>query len=100
MVSLEVVAILISGISISASLFYYANVLQNANTTRKTQLLQNMIDQMNDPIFWSNFGKLMWHYEWNDYNEFWEKFGPKNNPEGYGEISAVMAFESGGAGRT
>ena len=38
MVSLEVVAILLSGISISASLFYYSSVLQNANKTQKQQL--------------------------------------------------------------
>jgi len=37
MVSLEVIAIILSGISISAFLFYYANVLQNANKTRQTQ---------------------------------------------------------------
>ena len=37
MVSIEVVAILLSDISISASLFYYANVLQNQNKTRQTQ---------------------------------------------------------------
>ena len=38
MVSLEVVAILLSGISISVSLFYYANVLQNQNKTQQMQL--------------------------------------------------------------
>ena len=38
MVSLEVVAILLSGISISASLFYYTTVLQNSNKTQQMQL--------------------------------------------------------------
>ena len=38
MVSLEVVAILLSGIGISASLVYYANVLANANKTQQLQL--------------------------------------------------------------
>ena len=44
MVSLEVVAILLSGISISASLFYYANVLQNANKTRQAQLYMGLLN--------------------------------------------------------
>ena len=49
MVSLEVIAILLSGISISASLVYYANVLQNANRTREAQLFMNVYDKWSDP---------------------------------------------------
>ena len=42
MVSLEVIAILLSGISISASLVYYSNVLANANRTRQAQLFMSL----------------------------------------------------------
>jgi hypothetical protein len=42
MISLEVIAILLSGISISASLVYYSNVLANSNKTRKAQLFMSI----------------------------------------------------------
>ena len=61
MVSLEVVAILLSGISISASLFYYANVLQNQNRTRQTQHYFEFLQTVSTREFvkrTEQFGKL------------------------------------------
>lgn len=38
MVSIEVIALVLTGLSITASIVYYANVLSNANKTQKLQL--------------------------------------------------------------
>jgi len=38
MVSFEFIALVFTGLSITASLFYYANVLSNTNKTQKMQL--------------------------------------------------------------
>jgi hypothetical protein len=58
MVSLEVIAILLSGISISASLFYYASVLKNQNETRQTQLFMSITQKMDTPEWWSHYRSI------------------------------------------
>jgi len=81
MVSLEVVAIILSGISISASLFYYANVLQNANKTRQTQLLMNLYETYRSPEFIHDWDQVIWRLEFNDWEDAMRKLHPINNPE-------------------
>jgi len=92
---IEYLPFILTGLGLMASIIYYTSVLRNANKTRQTQLLQNMINQMNQPELWTNFGKLIWDYEWTDYDEFMDKYGPINNPSVHGEILSVMAFFNG-----
>jgi hypothetical protein len=95
MVSLEVVAILLSGISISASLFYYANVLRNQNETRQAQLYMGIINTFNS-IDFRNQWHLVESATWDNYDDFHEK-----NPPGTEVLTAVVRhftfFESIGS---
>jgi hypothetical protein len=77
MVSLEVVAILLSGISISASLFYYANVLANSNKTqqqqletRQAQLFMNIYNQSYTNPQFQNARFVFAQKTWNNFDEF------------------------------
>jgi hypothetical protein len=103
MVSLEVVAILLSGISISASLYYYSSVLQNANKTqqmqletRQTQLYQQLFNRFMDdsfPVFW----EVLFDWSWSDYDDFMDKYGFDNNPEDWNRfIIATSPWENMG----
>ena len=80
MVSLEVVAILLSGISISASLFYYANVLQNSNKTQQQALetrqagLFMSLYETNRSIEFRNQWRDVMTLEWKDWNDFQSKY--------------------------
>jgi hypothetical protein len=74
MVSLEVIAILLSGISISASLFYYATILQNANKTRQIQLFMQFYSKLTDKQFYDEFMTLRTQ-EWIDFDDYLEKYG-------------------------
>lgn len=47
MVSLEIIGLIFTGLSISISIIYYANVLRNANITRQAQLFMNIYSQIN-----------------------------------------------------
>jgi hypothetical protein len=69
MVSLEVIAILLSGISISASLFYYASVLQNQNKTRQTQMSMELYSAYRDPEFGKIWREVM-DYKYTDFDDF------------------------------
>ena len=94
MVSLEVIAILLSGISISASLFYYANVLQNQNKTRQTQLFMTLYE-----VYRSIEFRRQWYstssWTWSSHEEFLSKYGAENNVEAFSVLHSVLGFFEG-----
>ena len=73
MVSLEVVAILLSGLSISASLIYYTNVLQSQNKTRQTQIFMELHNKFRSKEFMRETYEL-YQMEWNDINDFFQRY--------------------------
>jgi hypothetical protein len=94
MVSLEVIAILLSGIGISASLFYYANVLQNANKTRQAQLFMDLYRTYRDPFFRKQYQDIL-SQKWIDFNDFWEKYGEANNRDAWADWQTVASYFNG-----
>ena len=95
MVSLEVIAILLSGISISASLIYYASVLRNQNETRQTQLFMNVY---NNHTKIQNIGILMeilYRWEWDDFDDFNAKYSLPNNFEAHEKWTYYFATLEG-----
>jgi hypothetical protein len=85
-------AILLSGISISASLFYYANVLQNANKTRQAQLFMNLYDTYHSPEFRKKWHDLI-RWEWKDLEEWRKKHGQKS--EDLAAYTSMLSFFNG-----
>jgi len=95
MVSLEVISILLSGIAISASLFYYSNVLANATKTQQiTTYIQTLgfrnkeFLQVWTEIFTQKYDNL----------EEWEsKYGIEVNPDSYAAFWSIASrFQSVG----
>ena len=89
MVSLEVIAILLSGISISASLVYYASILRNANKaqehaneTREVQIFMQLYRQINNYESYKSWAELVNQGKL-DYDEFLEKYDSTVNPDHY-----------------
>ena len=78
MVSLEVVAILLSGVGISGSLLYYARVLRNTSKSQQIQMLQRLHDSKSDIEGLEHFFELMW-WEWKDFDDYMSKYSPLNN---------------------
>lgn len=90
MVSLEVVAILLSGISISASLFYYASVLKNQNETRQAQLYMQISNRYEDKHTASQW---VWrNIEYKDFDDFWAKYGVDVNPDFWMRDSSIFTW--------
>jgi hypothetical protein len=94
MVSLEVIAILLSGIGISASLFYYSNVLQNANKTRQAQLFMDLYRTYRDPVFRKQYMDIL-NMKSTDFNDWWEKYGQENNVEAWTTYQTVASYFNG-----
>ena len=89
MVSLEVVAILLSGISISASLFYYAKVLQNQNKTRQTQLFMQTYQKVATPELQTLTAEVL-EWEWTDFEDFKEKYFKNTKKRGQWAASMLL----------
>jgi len=89
MVSLEVIAILLSGISISASLFYYANIIRNANKARQRELIYQKY-QNYSLEYARAFHEVQMMNDWVTVEEFEEKYGRENNLEANSKWLYVM----------
>ena len=92
---IESIPYVLTGIGIIASILYYTSVLRNSDLTRRTQLLLNVKQQMDTPEFWYRHNKVMRTYEWENNDDFNEKYGQETNPEALSEIMSVAAFFNG-----
>jgi len=101
MASLEVVALVLTGLSITASIIYYANVLSNANKTqrmqletRQAQLFMGLYETYRSPEFRKQWTDIL-NQEYTGFNDFWEKYGLENNPEAWANWQSVASFFHG-----
>ena len=101
MVSLEVIAILLTGISISASLVYYSTILKNANNTQKTQLetrqaqlLMDLSTKYQSTEYRQDSTEISLQ-EWKDYEDWKQKYGLEVNPESWAKWQSIAAFYNG-----
>jgi hypothetical protein len=96
-VSLQTVLTYLTLISIPVGVFYHIMTLRN---TRKNQQLQLETRQINTYLnftssakgFMEDMAEVVYLYEWDDYNDFIEKYGPFNNPSAFGKFWNVLDF--------
>jgi len=81
-------SIILAGLSIAASIIYYASVLRNANKTQKQQLETRQVQYFNQFIetgtsdeYLSTFEEILFKWEWTDFEDFMNKYGPQEEPE-------------------
>jgi hypothetical protein len=87
MVSLEMTALILTGLGLAASIIYYANILSNANKTQKTQLetrqaqfmsqVSNELNSVENRMIYLELASM----EWTDWEDFENKYGSTGNPE-------------------
>jgi len=94
MVSLEVVAILLSGISISASLFYYTTTLQNASKARQIEMLQRLHETKYNVEGLQNYFELL-ALTWEDFEDYLLRFGGPNNPLIASKMESLTQYYDG-----
>ena len=114
MISIEVLALALTGLSITASILYYSNVLRNQNKTRQVQYLMDIWKQWSKPEA-QLVGMEVANMEFKDYDDYLSKYDSKTNPElaakrfslwasfdmiGYllklGHITSEMVYEQSG----
>ena len=78
MIQIEYLALVLTGLGISASILYYTMVLRNANKTRQTQVFMSLYNDMAEPDDLERWMEMM-NWEWDDIADFNEKYGPQKN---------------------
>ena len=95
MIQVEYLPIVLTGIGIMASILYYTSVLRNTNKTqqmqletRSLQLFMQLYQDMSSPEGSKIYMEIM-KYEWDDSNDFSEKYG-RNNVEAYSKWTSIF----------
>ena len=102
MASLEVIALVFTGLSITASIIYYASVLSNANKTqrqahetRQAQLYMQLYSFYDNKEFLKDYGNITNVYEYGGVEDWWEKYSPAVDNEAYSSWLRVGRFFDG-----
>ena len=98
MASFEFLAIILTGLGLTASIVYYANVLSNANKTqqmqletRQTQLFLQLYGTDTEEQI-SKILKIISEWTWENVDDYYSKYGDREN---YSKRSACLQIYNG-----
>jgi hypothetical protein len=80
--NLQTLGILFTGISLTVAAIYYTITIRNQNRTRQAQLLWSIYDNYRS-IESRRQSMEITSWEWEDMDDFFDKYGQKNNPEAW-----------------
>jgi hypothetical protein len=100
--ALQTIGILMTGISMTIAAVYYTLTLRNTQKTqqlqletRKAQLFMQIYNRITDKAFMKKFIDIIFHWEWTDYDDFMEKYGPENNIDAFADWTSVGLYIDG-----
>ncbi|MHA2303349.1 MAG: hypothetical protein ACXACD_20590 [Candidatus Thorarchaeota archaeon] len=92
--TLQTLGILFTGISLTVAAIYYTITIRNQNRTRQAQLLWSIYDNYRS-IEHRRQSSEITRWEWEDLDDFFEKYGQMNNPEAWTLWTTKAAFFNG-----
>ena len=92
MVDAQTISILLAGLSIAASIVYYASELRNANKTREAQLFMQSYKETSTPELQQRAFELL-SWEWQDFEDFNTKYW--SDKESKSKFIAFMIYLNG-----
>ena len=88
MVDLQAAGILIAAASITVIAVNYAlssrrlvEIKESELKAREAQLRLQLIAYMTDERFEGALNEILWRWDWEDWDDYWEKYSPHGNPE-------------------
>ena len=100
MVDAQTISIIFAGASIGVAAIYYTLTLRNTQRsqklqleTRQAQMFLTMYNRILDDNFAQTLHDVQWLWEWSDFEDFDEKFGPTS--ENWPKFSRTMMFLEG-----
>jgi len=74
MIQIEILALILTGLGLTASILYYTMVLRNATKTRETQLFMSIFNRFTSREFTKAFERVL-SWEFTGEKEFHDKYG-------------------------
>lgn len=81
MVSLDSLVIGASFLVLSGPIILYGTRLQEKNRIQGAQLRLDQIKYINDPEADKALTEILWVWTWTDFDDYWSKYSPRNNPD-------------------
>jgi len=85
---IETLAFILTGLGLTASIIYYANILNNANKNRELQIFMDIFKSISTEENQRTWAELL-NTEFTDYEDYMAKYDSSINPEHYGKRGSV-----------
>jgi hypothetical protein len=99
--TLQTISIVLTGLTLSVAAIYYMLTLRytrmnmkNTLETRQIQLFMTLYNRFDELEFQKLWNEIM-GWQWEDFDDFWEKFGSETNLEDFSKITTVSNFFEG-----
>ena len=102
MIDIGMIRDLVAIFGVIAGFTYYVLIVRNSQRTqqlqldtRQAQLFMTVHDHFTSTMFHRQGNAIRYQWEWSDFDDFIEKYGPKNNLEAWSDLLSVFTvFES------
>ena len=94
MVSIEAIALVLTGLGLTASIIYYANIIQNANKARQTHQYMEIFQSKHDLEGYKS-GFFIMNMKWTDFNDYMAKYSIETNPEAAAIVESQTSYMEG-----
>ena len=81
MTSIESLLFAGSLLALSIVFIYYGSAVKEQNRIKASQLRLEQIEFINDPTADKALTEILWVWEWMDFDDYWSKYSPRNNPD-------------------
>jgi len=102
MIELSTIRDLVAIFGVIAGFTYYVVTVRNSQRiqkmqleTRQAQLFMQAYNTFIDREFQRSFQDIVFQHEWDDYDDFWEKYGPATNSEESSKRASVFSYFEG-----
>ena len=89
MVTIDQILYIVPVLALTASILYYAMVIQHQNKTRQIQLFMQVFQELNSDKRWKEFLESIYVTDWEDYDDFQRKYG-RENIDFYSKLNSLF----------
>ena len=89
MIELSFVRDLVAIFGVITGLTYYILTVRNTRKARETQIYLSIYSQFREKGFLIQWADIMHNWEWKDWEDWMEKYGPTTNPDAYATFTSV-----------
>jgi len=95
MIDAQTVSVVFAGLSIGVAAIYYALNIRHQRETRQAQLFMQVFDRLNQKETRKQIGDFIYVWEWKDFDDFWDKYGPERNIEAWASFNSFSMYYEG-----